>query len=139
MKAINLLKGLGLLFLITIIASCSEENTSIATEKKLIGTWSWVRTDGGFAFNIHDTPATTGKNIDLKFTSDGKYLYYTNGILSSEGTYQFSTQKSIVDGTYKKSIIFSVGGEMIIAKIDNTNLELDDNNYDGIGSSYVKK
>ncbi|TRX20703.1 hypothetical protein [Flavobacterium franklandianum] len=104
MKAISLLKGLGLLFLTTIMASCSEENTNIAAEKNLIGTWSWVSTSGGFAFHINDTPATTGKNIDLKFTGDGKYLYYTNGILSSEGTYQFSTQKSIVDGTYKKSI-----------------------------------
>ncbi len=136
-KALNFLKGFGLLILLIIIVSCSDNDNN--SDKKLIGTWSWVRTDGGFAFHIHDTPATTGKNIDLKFTSDGKYFYYTNGILSSEGTYQFSTQKSIVDGTDKKSIVFSVGGEMIIAKLDNTNLYLDDNNYDGVGSSYIRK
>ena len=139
MKTLNLLKGLGLFFLITIMVSCSDENTNITAEKNLVGTWSWVRTDGGFAFHIHDTPATTGKNIDLKYTSDGKYFYYTNGIVSNEGTYTFSTQKSIVDGTDKKSIVFSADGEMIIAQIDNTILHLDDNNYDGIGSSYIRK
>jgi hypothetical protein len=137
MKTPNFLKGLGFMFLLTIIVSCSDNDDS--SNKNLIGTWSWVRTDGGIAFNIHDTPVTTGKNIDLKFTSDGKYFYYTNGIISSEGTYKLSTQKSIVDGATKKSIVFSVGGEMIIDKIDNTNLDLDDNNYDGIGSSYIKK
>ena len=137
MKALRHFKKIGFFLLVLVFFSCSDNNDS--SDKNLIGTWSWVRTDGGFAFHIHDTPTTTGKNIDLKFTSDGNYFYYTNGILSSQGTYQFSTQKSIVDGTYKKSILFSAGGEMIITKLDNTNLELDDNNYDGIGSSYIKK
>ncbi|WP_269242078.1 hypothetical protein [Flavobacterium limnophilum] len=137
MKALHHFKKIGFFLLVTVFISCSDNDDS--SGKNLTGTWSWVRTDGGFAFHIHDTPASTGKYIDLKFTSDGKFFYYTNGILSSEGTYQFSTQKSIVDGTYKKSIVFSVGGEMIIAKLDNTNLELDDNNYDGIGSSYTRK
>lgn len=138
MKLFNYLKGIGFLFLITTIISCSDnDNNSVA--KNLIGTWSWVRTDGGIAFNIHDTPTTTGKNIDLKFTNKGEYFYYTNGILSSQGTYELSTEKSIVDGTTKISIVFSGAGEMIIAKIDNTNLKLDDNNYDGIGSSYIRK
>jgi hypothetical protein len=136
MKTLNFIKSLGFLFLLTITMSCSDNDDT--ADKNLIGTWSWVSSSGGIAGTI-DTPATTGKNIDLKFTNDGKYFYYTNGNLSSEGTYQFSTQKSIVDDTYKKSIIFSVGGEMIIAKLDNSNLHLDDNDYDGIGSSYVKK
>jgi len=137
MKVLNFLKSIGLLFLLTIIVSCSD-NDDNSVDKNLIGTWSWVSSSGGIA-GTTETPASTGKNIDLKFTRDGKYFYYTNGIISSEGTYKFSTQKSIADGTTKKSIIFSTGGEMVIAKIDNSNLELDDNNYDGIGSSYIKK
>ncbi len=136
MKAPNFLKGLGLLFLITISVSCSDNDDN--SDKNLIGTWSWVSSSGGIA-GTTATPASTGKNIDLKFTSDGKYFYYTNGIISSEGTYKFSTLKSIVDGTIKKSIIFSAGGEMIIDKIDNTNLYLSDNYFDGFGSYYIKK
>lgn len=138
MKTLNYIKEIGLLILLTIFVSCSDENTNIQTEKKLVGTWSWISSSGGIA-GITATPASTGKNIDLKFTSDGKYFYYTNGIISNEGTYTFSTKKSIVDGIDKKSIVFSAGGEMIIAQIDNTNLYLDDNYYDGFGSSYIRK
>ncbi len=138
MKVPDFIKGLGIFFLITIMVSCSDENTNIQAEKNLIETWSWVSSSGGIA-GTTETPASTGKNRDLKFTSDGKYFFYTNGVISSEGTYKFSTLKSIVDGTIKKSIIFSAGGEMIIDKIDNTNLYLSDNYYDGFGSYYIKK
>ena len=138
MKTINYLKGIGLLFLLTVIVSCSVENSNVVVDKNLIGTWNWISSSGGIA-GTTNTPASTGKNIALKFTSDNKYFYYTNGVISSEGTYKFSTQKSIVDGTFKKSIVFSAGGEMIIDKIDNTNLYLSDNYYDGFGSSYIRE
>jgi hypothetical protein len=137
MKLFNYLKGFGLLFLVTIIISCSD-NDDNSVDKNLIGTWSWVSSSGGIA-GTTNTPATTGKNIDLKITSDNKYFYYTNGIISSQGTYQFSTQKSIVDGTNKTSIVFSADGERIIDKIDSSNLYLSDNYYDGFGSYYIKK
>ena len=138
MKTINYLKGIGLLFLLTVIVSCSVENSNVVVDKNLIGTWNWISSSGGIA-GTTNTPASTEKNIALKFTSDNKYFYYTNGVISSEGTYKFSTQKSIVDGTFKKSIVFSAGGEMIIDKIDNTNLYLSDNYYDGCGSSYIRE
>ena len=135
MKILQNLKGLLLFLLLTNFVSCTDKDDS----NSLIGTWSWVSTDGGLAFHIHDTPVSTGKNIDLQITSNGQYFIYTNGIITSKGTYIFSTQKSIVDGTNKKSIIFSVGGEMMIDKIDNLNLELSQNAFDGIGSSYIRK
>ncbi len=135
MKASNLLKILGLLFL-TLFVSCSDNDDS--SDQNLIGTWSWVSSSGGIA-GITETPASTGKNIDLKFTSDGHYFYYTNGTISSQGTYTFSTQKSILDGKNKRSIVFSANGEMIIDQIDSTNLYLSDNYYDGFGSSYIRK
>lgn len=134
MNTLQYLKGLMLLLLLTTMVSCTDTDDT----NTLIGTWSWTETSGGIA-GIHETPASTGKTIDLKFTSNGQYFYYTNGVISSEGTYKFSTQKSIVDGTNKKSIVFSVDREMVIAKIDNENLELDDNVYDGFGSSYIRK
>jgi hypothetical protein len=138
MKVLDFLKGFGLLFLITIITSCSDQNTNTGVEKNLIGTWSWVSSSGGIA-GTTNSPASTGKNIDLKFTSDNKYFYYTNGVISSQGTYKLSTEKSIVDGTNKSSIVFSADGERVIDKIDNTNLYLSDNYYDGFSSSYIRK
>jgi hypothetical protein len=138
MKVLDFLKGFGLLFLITIITSCSDQNTNTGVEKNLIGTWSWVSSSGGIA-GTTNSPASTGKNIDLKFTSDNKYFYYTNGVISSQGTYKLSTEKSIVDGTNKSSIVFSDDGERVIDKIDNTNLYLSDNYYDGFSSSYIRK
>lgn len=138
MKALKYYKGIGLLFLLTVLASCSVESSNTVVDKNLIGTWSWISSSGGIA-GTTNTPETTGKNIVLKFTSGGKYFYYTNGIISSEGTYIFSTQKSIVDHTSKKSIVFSADGEMVIEKNDNTNLYLSENYYDGFGSYYLKK
>lgn len=137
MKLFNYLKGIGFLFLMTTFISCSDnDDNSIA--QNLIGTWSWVSSSGGIAGKT-ETPTTTGKNIDLKFTTDNKYFYYSNGIISSQGTYKFSTQKSIVDGKNKISIVFSAGGEMIIDNIDSYNLYLSDNFYDGFGNYYIKK
>lgn len=138
MKAHNFLKGLGLLFLITIITSCSVQNTNISADKNLIGTWSWISSSGGIA-GTTVTPATTGKTIDLKITSDNKYFYYTNGVLSSQGTYNLEIKKSLLSQTNKNAIIFSNDGSMIIEKIDNSNLLLSDDNYDGFGSAYIRK
>lgn len=121
----------------TIIASCSD-NDDNSVDKNLIGTWSWVSSSGGIA-GTTETPVSTGKNIDLKFTSDGKYFYYTNGIISSEGTYNLEIKKSLLSQTNKNAIIFSNDGSMIIEKIDNSNLLLSDDNYDGFGSSYIRK
>lgn len=137
MNTLKDIKGILLLLLLTTMVSCTDNNDSV--DKSLTGTWSWVSTDGGIAANIHDTPASTGNTIDLKFTSDNKYIYYTNGVLSSQGTYKLATQKSIVDGLNKNVIVFSSNGEMMIEKIDNLNLEMSQNAFDGVRSSYIKK
>jgi hypothetical protein len=136
MKTPNFLKGLGFLFLLTIIISCSDNGDT--NNKNLIGTWSWVSSSGGIA-GTTETPASTGKNRDLKFTSDGKYFYFTNGVLSSQGTYNIEIKKSNLYQTNKNAIIFSKDGYMIIEKIDDSNLFLSDDNFDGFGSSYIRK
>lgn len=136
MNTLHYLIRIVLLLLLTIVFSCTDNNDNV--NKSLIGTWSWTSSSGGIAGTTY-TPATTGNNIDLEFTSKGNYSYYTNGIISSEGTYKFSTKKSIVDGLNKSSILFSADEEMVISGIDDKNLLLSDNNYDGYGNSYIKK
>jgi len=121
-----------------VAVSCSKQMSTTA-DVSLVGTWKWVRTDGGIAFNIHQTPASTGKNIDLKFTSDNKYYYFTNDSLTSQGMYSFTTEKSIVDHSDKTVIVFSNDNDWMILNSDYNNLELSDNAYDGVGSVFVRK
>lgn len=137
MKAFKYLKGIGLLFLLPILVSCSDDDDN-SNDKNLIGTWSWIFSSGGIGGTVY-SPATTGKNIDLEITSDNKYFYYTNGILSSQGTYTLETQNCIHDHTNKKVLIFSNNESMMIEKIDNSNLFLSDDNFDGFSNSYIRK
>ncbi len=131
-------------FLVTLLAtvsitSCSKEVGKPTVEESLVGAWQWVRTDGGFAFHIHETPITTGKNIDLKITTNGKYSIYTNGALTSNGTYALEKRKCIHDHMEKTFINLSSDDDFMIEKVDRENLEVSDEVHDGIGSSYKRK
>jgi len=119
--------------------ACSKPANKGTKENGLAGTWQWIRTDGGIAFHIHDTPLSTGKNVDLKITADGKYFLYTNGSLSSEGTYLMETRKCIHDNADKPLIRFSSFADFMVEKLDQDTLELSDEAYDGVGSLYKRK
>jgi hypothetical protein len=131
-------------FLVTLwvavsITGCSKHLDKSTVKESLVGTWQWVRTDGGFAFHIHETPSTTGKTIHLKITSDGKYSIYSNGALTSNGTYTLETRQCIHDHTNKTFVNFSSDPDFMVETIDNHNLEVSDEAYDGVGSSYKRK
>ena len=131
-------------FLVTLlltlsITGCSKQVEKSTVEESLVGTWQWVRTDGGFAFHIHETPVSTGKNVDLKVSPDGKYSIYTNGALTSNGTYTLETRQCIHDHTDKTFINFSSGSGFMVEKIDNQHLDVSDEAHDGVGSSYKRK
>lgn len=80
--------------LTTLTNSCKKQNDF--SFKELIGTWQWVRSDGGIA-TMHLTPASTGKNVDLKLTGDHRYYFITNDTLTSRGIFSIKTEKSIYD------------------------------------------
>jgi hypothetical protein len=130
-----------LLSIMLLGANCSKQFDKANTGVGLFGTWQWVRTDGGIAFHIHETPASTGENIDMRFSADRKYYIYTNGSLTSEGTYQLETRKCIHDHKDKTVINFSSPSDydFMIEKLDQEKLELSDEAYDGIGSLYKRK
>ena len=130
---------LTIVMVIVFAAACSKDGKKSPVEENLVGTWQWVRTDGGLAFHIHDTPASTGKNIDLKINSDGKYFIYTNGVLTSEGTYTLETRKCIHDHADKNFINFSSDPDFMVETIDEENLATSDEAHDGVGSSYQRK
>lgn len=138
MKTLNNLKSFGLLLLTLILTSCTDQIKSISEESNLTATWSWTSSTGGIA-GITNTPTSTGKNIDLIISSDNKYSVYTNGKISSQGTYTIGTQKCIHDNTVKNVIVFSNDTSMMIEQIDTINLFLSDEFYDGFSVSYVRK
>lgn len=127
------------LLLIAVIAlttvSCTKPGTELPYTQ-LVGEWQWVRSDGGIANLIHDTPASTGKNVTLKLTADNQYFFYSNGSLASQGTYTLETRACIHDGQQKTLINFSGCPDQAIHLLNATTLELSDEAHDGIGSQY---
>ncbi|MEP7164488.1 MAG: hypothetical protein ABI741_07335 [Ferruginibacter sp.] len=127
-------------FCILILLSCSKHCDQNLTDQKLAGSWKWVKTDGGIGYNIHDTPASTGKNIDVKFTTDNHYAAYTNGALTSQGSFNLQVRNCIHDHTNKNVIIFSSPEDqaMMIESLDNLTLQTSDDVYDGTISVYSR-
>lgn len=130
---------LSVIFLILVLtASCKKDEIKVRT---LTGKWNWIRTDGGLAYHIHDTPASTGKNMTLEFKQDDStYYMHTNGKVTTTGTYRLLAQKCIHDLAIKKVIHFSSGmPDMMIENMSINELSLSDDNPDGVTSQYTKK
>jgi len=121
-----------------LLAACSKDNDE---SSQLEGTWEWLGTAGGLANHIHDTPASTGKNIDLRLTRDKKYFVYTNGVITSQGSFQLGKEVCIHNGSEKTVLLFSPGftHEKMIESLNAGRLELNSNSPDGTGSSYRRK
>jgi uncharacterized iron-regulated membrane protein len=138
MKRIQNLQLVSLLTLV-LLAGCVKNNeTNDHTD--LIGSWQWVRTDGGIGNHIHQTPATTGNQVELRLSAGNHYAIYTNGTTTQQGTYYIETRQCIHDQTAKRVLVFTNGsGDMMVEYKSNDTLSLSDDHYDGIGSLYIKK
>lgn len=130
---------LNLLTLCVLISCAKSPFTKQGTA--LRGTWIWVRTDGGFANHIHDTPASTGKNIKWVFSSANSYKIYHGDTLYSGGTYQLLQRECIHDHTMKKMIDFSTptDQDLMIESQGGKTIMLSDEMFDGLGSEFVLK
>lgn len=116
-----------------------EDCTTPGPETSLTGKWKWVKTDGGFGNNIHETPVSTGKTIELTLQSDGQYTFTTNGVVSSSGTYQLQTKSCIHSNTQKTLINFSGDTDLVVEKpVTTTELLMSDDVYDGVSILYKK-
>ncbi|HAO47750.1 MAG TPA: hypothetical protein PLZ45_15830 [Ferruginibacter sp.] len=122
------------------VSSCTKPAKD-DTGTGLAGDWDWVQTDGGIANHIHETPASTGKNIVLRISGNNSYQVITNGVITNQGTIDFTSQVCIHDNSSKKVIVFSNPLElpMMIEKPIGSTLELSDNANDGILVQYRRK
>lgn len=142
------MKKIILLFFFAIgFNSCSSNDETKIDNSDLIGKWNWISTDGGLAFHIQETPTSTGNTFQLSLMKNYLYSITKNGNEISSGKYELVMKKSIYSGEMERFIIYSqtenqqlqnvvISG---IIKVYETNkLDISDNNYDGIGSVFVK-
>ncbi|WP_207492214.1 hypothetical protein [Aridibaculum aurantiacum] len=122
---------------ITAFYSCTKK---AETRNELVGKWKWVKTEGGIAGHILETPETTGRNVQLQFHHSRHYELHTNGSLSAEGSYTLETKKCIHDHADKTFIRFSgsTPAPMMVEKTIADTLVLSDEAFDGMKSSYVR-
>jgi hypothetical protein len=139
------MKKLIYLFVLTLaIISCSSDDETQISNSDLIGVWNWTRTSGGLIY-FEETPETTGKTIHLTLMENYSFSIMENGNEISDGTYVLTVKKSIYSGEIERFIQFSENEQYtgivsrgIINTYETNNLDISDNNYDGIESGFVK-
>ena len=100
------MKKLIYLFLLTLgVISCNSEENTI-DNSDLIGQWNWTNTEGGISGDIHETPTTTGKVINLILLANNSYSIIENGNEIANGTYDLVMRKSIYSGEMEPYIIY---------------------------------
>jgi hypothetical protein len=124
-----------------VLFSCDERVETSGDYRALAGTWEWVRSDGGIAYNIHETPASTGENIEWKFASDRSYTIFVKDVLRSEGSYSLERKECIHSSAKKLMIHFSdpLQPDMMIESVNAGSLFLSDECFDGIASEFRHK
>lgn len=142
------MKKIVIIFILAIgFISCTADGQTEITNSDLTGKWNWVSTDGGIAANIHKTPASTGNTLQLSLMKNYAYTITPNGNAVESGKYELVLKKSIYSGKMERFIqCTDTEGEQSqsivttgIIKIYETNhMSISDNNYDGIGSKFVK-
>ncbi|WP_343330250.1 hypothetical protein [Polaribacter staleyi] len=141
------MKNLIYLFILTLgIISCSSDDETRIDNSDLIGSWNWTNTDGGIGFHIHETPETTGKIILLNLNKNYEYSVTENETEISNGVYELIMKKSIYSGEMERFIKLQTIDQQYlefvkngIVQIDqNENLNISDNNVDGIRSKFVR-
>jgi hypothetical protein len=79
--------------------------------------------------------------MELKLTGNNKYFIYTNGAVTSQGTYTVETRTCIHDNTNKTFLNFSseADPDMMVEEMDCEIMELSDEAHDGIKRRYANK
>ena len=127
------------------IISCDSDDDSRIDNSDLVGKWNWTITAGGLIY-FEETPDTTGKTIHLTLTDNYDFSITENGNEISNGTYELTLKKSIYSGEMERFIKLLTIDQQYVGFVkngivnvhQNENLEISDNNYDGIGSGFIK-
>jgi len=126
------------------IITCNSNDEIVISNSDLIGKWNWTVTAGGLIY-FQETPETTGKTIHLNLMDNYNFSITENGNELSSGTYELSFKKSIYSGVIERFIQFPENEQYtgivmrgIIKTYETNKLNISDNNYDGIGSEFIR-
>jgi hypothetical protein len=136
------------LFIVTIgLISCSSDVDDKVTNSGIVGKWNWAGTHGGFAFQIHDTPTSTGNSYQLNLMNDNTFSILKNNVEVLTGKYEITMKESIYSGEMEKYItcdmsqnpeaVYFVTKGIITVQEDNK-LSIADNYHDGVGSVFER-
>lgn len=110
----------------------------------LVEIWNWTGTSGGLIY-FEKTPEPTGKTIHMTLMDNYSFSVIENGIEISSGIYESTLKKSIYSGETERFIQFpenqqytEIVNRGIIRAYGTNKLDISDNNYDGIGSRFIK-
>jgi len=133
-----------ILILTLVTISCSSDEDSIIDNSDFVGKWNWTHTSGGLIY-FEETPETTGKTIHLTLLKNYTFSITENGNEISSGTYVLTLKESIYSGEIERYIQFPENLQYpgivkagIIKPYESDKLDISDNNYDGIGSGFVR-
>lgn len=142
------MKKMIIVFMITIgFVSCSTEDKTKIDDSDLIGKWNWMRTNGGIAFNIQETPSSSGNSFVLNLMKNNLFSIDKNGKEVSRGKYEIVMKKSIYSGEIERFIVYSdieikqlqhIVFSGIVEVYALNKIHISDNNFDGIGSEFLK-
>ena len=134
-----------LVFIFFAFYSCDTVDHFGNTDDTIAGQWNWVRTDGGIAFHIHETPESTGKSVRLILTENNKFALIENNTEVLSGTYKLFLKNSIYSGDQEPFIELSEQDQIqavvlngIVQIISADTLTISDNMYDGVGSTFTR-
>lgn len=135
-----------LLLLAIVFISCTADDKLKIDSSEIVGVWNWTSTDGGMAFNIHETPESTGNEYQLILNSNYSYSLLENGNTISSGTFELSMRESQLFNRASKFITFSGDIEEadnlvlngMITRTDQETLTIANDFPDGIGSTFSK-
>lgn len=137
------MKPLYLILFFSIVFSCTNSKTELS--QSFVGKWSWVATDGGIGYHIHQTPESSGKVVFFYLLENNSFKIEINGVVTHSGTYAMSEKNSIYNGNLSPFITISENTDNepavfngIISSSENSQLQIADNNYDGVSSVYVR-
>ena len=123
-------------FYIIILLFLLSCNTGFEPDSKVLLSWTWVQSSGGFAGQT-TTPASTGDEIRIEFTTK-TYKKYVNSVLEEDLKYSVAEEKSIISNEPVEIITFSNGWRQSYEVTDST-LFLMDECYDCFMHEYKKE
>ncbi|QOG02206.1 hypothetical protein [Flavobacterium sp. MDT1-60] len=140
-------KFITLLLVAISLTSCSADEDDKVRNSEFVGKWNWTGTHGGFNFNSHATPESTGTTLQLNLMKNYTFSILKDGKEIGTGKYKLTMIKSIYTGEMEKYITFDMtnipeGSYFvtigIITIYEENKLSISDNNYDGVGSGFER-